>query len=260
MIIEINSINIHYHVSGKGNNLILLHGWDGEIKSFEPIHKHLEKYFKTFSIDFPGFGKSSLPNQPWGTIEYSDILAKFLKKQGINKLIVIAHSFGGRVAIRLAAAYPELINKMILIDSAGIKPKRTYKYYIKVYLYKSIKYMVKMPIINLYTENILKFISKRIGSKDYQNVSGVMRKTFVRIVNEDLKNLLPKIKPPTLLIWGENDQATPVSNGKLMERLIPDSGLVVLRNAGHFSYLENLDEFLLITENFLKDDIKRKHD
>ena len=117
-----------------------------------------------------------------------------------------------------------------------------------------------MPIINLYTENILKFISKRIGSKDYQNVSGVMRKTFVRIVNEDLKNLLPKIKPPTLLIWGENDQATPVSNGKLMERLIPDSGLVILRNAGHFSYLENLDEFLLITENFLKDDIKRKHD
>ena len=125
MITEINSINIHYHVSGTGNNLILLHGWGGDIKSFEPIHKHFEKYFKTFSIDFPGFGKSSLPDQPWSTTEYSELLAKFLKKQGINKLIVIAHSFGGRVAIRLASAYPKLITKMILIDSAGIKPKRS---------------------------------------------------------------------------------------------------------------------------------------
>jgi len=260
LIQTINNINVNYNVFGKGKNVILLHGWGVEIKSFEPVHKHLEKKFRTYSIDFPGFGKSSIPKEPWDTKDYLNILVDFLTEQGISNTIIIAHSFGGRIAIRLASTFPEKVNKMILIDSAGIRPKRPVKYYLKVYSYKLIKYILKLPLFNLYAETILEFFRKKAGSKDYQNAAGVMRQTLVKVVNENLTHLLPNITVPTLLIWGENDRETPISDGKLMERLIPDAGLVVLKNAGHFSYLEKLDEFLLIIDSFLKNDIEERHD
>ena len=256
MLITINHLKINYHVSGKGRNVVLLHGWGAKISSFEPIHQYLDKSCRVYSIDFPGFGQSDPPPIPWGTAEYTEVVQQLMHALEIDNPILIGHSFGGRVAIRLALMEP--IHKLILVDSAGIKPKRPLKYYLKVYSYKLLKKLADLPFLKSYLKNTVEAIKNKAGSKDYQNASGVMRATLVKVVNEDLTALLPQISVPTLLMWGEHDQATPVSDGKLMEQLIPDAGLVVLKNAGHFSYLDKLDEFLLIISHFLKEDLESK--
>jgi pimeloyl-ACP methyl ester carboxylesterase len=254
MLITINDLKLNYHVSGKGRNVMLLHGWGANIPSFEPIHRYLEPSFRVYSIDFPGFGQSEPPPTPWGTADYTEIIQQLMHALDIQNPIVIGHSFGGRVAIRLALKEP--IHKLILIDSAGIKPKRRIDYYFKVYSYKLLKKLAELPILKSYLTNTVEAFKNKAGSKDYQKASGIMRSTLIKVVNEDLTALLPKIPVPTLLMWGEHDQATPVSDGQLMEQLIPDAGLVVLKNAGHFCYLEKLDEFLLIIGHFLKKDME----
>jgi pimeloyl-ACP methyl ester carboxylesterase len=255
LFITINNLKINYHVSGKGHDVLLLHGWGAKIQSFEPVHQHLEKYFRVYSIDLPGFGDSEPPPIPWGTEDYTELVQQFIQHLHINNPILMGHSFGGRIAIRLALR--EKIHKLILVDSAGLKPKRKLDYYLKVYSYKLLKKMASLPILKLYLKNTLNNFQNKAGSKDYQNASGIMKATFVKVVNEDLKDLLRQIQISTLLMWGENDTATPVSDGQMMEKLIPDAGLVVLKNAGHFSYLDKLNEFILIINNFLKDDMNK---
>lgn len=254
MIIEVDDLKINYKVSGKGKDVVILHGWGGSIKSFEPVHHELENYFRTYSFDLPGFGMSDPPPVPWGVADYTQLIKKVISKLNIHAPIIISHSFGGRIAINYAAENET--HKLIFVDSAGIKPKRKLMYYIKVYSYKTIKNLLRLPILKAYSESILEKYKRKLGSEDYRNISGVMQQTMVKVVNEDLKHRLPLIKSPTLLIWGENDTATPVSDGKIMERLIPDAGLVVLKNAGHFCYLEKLGDFLIIVKNFLKNDME----
>ncbi|RSL30107.1 alpha/beta hydrolase [Salibacterium salarium] len=252
MEIDIDGIKVHYHVSGKGTDIMLLHGWGVDMQAFAPVHKALEKHFRVWSIDFPGFGNSEEPPEPWTVGNYTDFFGLLLEKLQINQPILVGHSFGGRVSIKYASAHP--VRKVILVDSAGIKPKRKPKYYVKVYTYKAFKNLLNMPILNRYKDTILTKVKGKLGSADYKNVSGIMQQTMVKVVNEDLRHHLPHIKVPTLLVWGENDEATPVEDGRLMEQMIPDGGLVVLNNAGHYSYLDKLNQFLLVIDSFLQKD------
>jgi len=166
---------------------------------------------------------------------------------GIVKADLIGHSFGGRIIISLAANFPEKVGKLILVDSAGIRPKRTARYYLRALMAKTGKRLSSLP---LFGKGLKDVIYSRIGSKDYRE-AGNMRGTMVKVVNEDLTPLLAKIKAPTLLIWGEEDKETPISHARIMERQIEDAGLVILKGAGHFSYLDNLAQFCLIAANFL---------
>jgi pimeloyl-ACP methyl ester carboxylesterase len=202
----------------------------------------------------PGFGKSDEPRQAWGSDDYKDTVARFLDSLAIENPILIGHSYGGKVSIRLAAE--RSVNKLVLIDSAGIRPTRTMGYYLRVYSYKAAKAVLELPVVSSLFAGTVERFKSRMGSEDYRNASGVMRQTLVRSVNEDVRELLPRIKAPTLLVWGENDTATPVSDGRLMEKLIPDAGLVVFKNAGHFSYLDKLNDFLIVISEFLKKDME----
>ena len=250
--INIDGINIHYQIDGAGSEILLLHGWGGSVASFAPVHQHLAQHFRACSVDFPGFGSSDQPPAPWGTMEYATLMEKFIHAVFQENPIVIGHSFGGRVGIRLAAE--GMVGKMVLVDAAGIRPKRSLRYYSKVYSYKLMKRLLLLPGISRYGEEILENWRRSTGSADYQNASGVMRQSLVRVVNEDLTRLLPKIKIPTLLVWGDKDTATPLADGQKMERLIPGAGLVVFKNAGHFSYLENLDQFLRVLDSFFQEE------
>jgi pimeloyl-ACP methyl ester carboxylesterase len=212
MFATINTLKVHYHVSGAGHDLLLLHGWGTDLTAFTPVHSHLETSFRVYSLDFPGFGQSDPPPSVWGTQEYADFVRQFLKEFHMTNPILIGHSFGGRISIRLAST--ESIPKVILVDSAGIRPRRSWTYYLKVSFYKSMKAVVTtLPIVKDHAEQILERFRRTSGSTDYQQTSGVMRGTFIKVVNEDLRHLLPKILAPTLLIWGENDEATPVADG-----------------------------------------------
>lgn len=252
MFITLDNLKIHYKTSGTGKNVVLLHGWGANIDSFTPVHHDLDKHFQVYAIDLPGFGHSEAPADSWGTTEYTNLVRQFLNALHIENPILIGHSFGGRLAIRLATT--EKINKLILVDSAGIRPRRKLNYYFKVYSYKLLKHIANLPILRIYLQNTVENVKKKVGSTDYQNANGVMRAILVKVVNEDLRELLPHIQVPTLLIWGENDTATPIADGKLMVKLLPDAGLVILKNAGHFSYLDKLNEFLLIINHFLQED------
>jgi len=220
-------------------------GWGGSADSFFPVFNFLKAYFEVYAIDFPGFGRSSLPREVWGVEDYSELVYSFLKELKIDRVYVIAHSFGGRVAIVLASSYPELVGKLVLVNSAGLIPKRRLNYYLKVYSFKLLKrlfLLLGMDLTPLY----------RIwGSKDYRE-AGPLRPIFVRVVNQDLRNHLPLIRCPTLLVWGDEDRETPLYFGEIMEREIPKAKLFVFKGAGHFSYLERLDEFNKMVLEFLK--------
>ena len=246
---EINGLNISYQVAGDGKVVLLLHGWGGEAASFQPVFEWLAQSHKVYALDLPGFGKSQMPPTAWkNTSDYAQCVAAFLEKIGIPKTHLIGHSFGGRISIILSAEYPEKVDKLILVDSAGIKPPRTVKYYFRVGIAKVGKLLRRSGKYGDYLANA---VSQRTGSKDYRGAGG-MRPTLVRVVNQDLRPLLSRIDASTLLIWGENDKDTPVSFGRIMEEEIPDAGLVVLREAGHFSYLDKFPQFCRIVASFLQ--------
>lgn len=250
MNIEIDGLKVHYEVGGTGESVVLLHGWGGQSESFKPVFDYLINGYNAYALDLPGFGNSDTPPCPWGADDYARLISGFFEKLQVAKAHIIGHSFGGRIAIVLAAKQPEKVDKLILVDSAGIKPRRTVKYRVRVSIAKMGKFLFSAQRFGTFGENIRNAISNLVGSKDYQD-AGEMRGTFVKIVNEDLRPLLPKIRASTLLVWGENDTATPISHAKIMENDIEDAGLVVLQNAGHFSYLDNCPQFCRIVSRFL---------
>ena len=245
---EINNLNISYQVAGEGDVILLLHGWGGEAASFQPLSEWLAHSHKVYTLDLPGFGKSQMPPTAWDTSDYALFVIAFLEKFCIPKVHLIGHSFGGRISIILSAEHPEKVDKLILVNSAGIKPPRTTKYYLRVGMAKVGKLLRQCGTSGVRLANAM---AARAGSKDYQE-AGEMRATLVKVVNQDLRSLLPQISASTLLIWGENDKDTPVSFGKIMEKEIPDAGLVVLKAAGHFSYLDQFSQFCRIVASFLK--------
>lgn len=257
MVVEIEGLKIHFKVSGQGRDLVLLHGWGADLSLMNPIHKHFERYFHTFSVDLPGFGLSDQPPHKWGVADYANVVKGFLLSQGLQCPVLMGHSFGGKVSIYLAAQQVP-IHKLILVDSSGIVPKRDSKYYFKVYSYKTARRIMQLPGFKQIFRSRLEELKNNSGSEDYRNARGVMRETLVKVINEDLTGMLAQIKVPTLLMWGADDTATPVSDARLMEQLIPDAGLVVLDNAGHYSYLDRLPDFLHITTQFLKEDMEIK--
>jgi len=252
VFVDIQNINVHYEVSGEGQDVVLLHGWGTSMETFETVHNMLDDNFRVFSIDFPGFGESQEPPEAWSVDDYAQFLAGFIEKLGIEKPILIGHSFGCRVITRYA--YDHDVHKIIFTGGAGIKPKRKLDYYIKVYTYKFVKKLLDLPIINRYKEDILTKWKGKVGSSDYKQASAVMQQTLSKVVNEDLREYMPHIDVPTLLVWGENDTATPLEDGKLMEELFPDAGLVTFEKAGHYAFLEQNKRFLVIVDNFLEQD------
>lgn len=250
MFIELEGLKVFYDFAGEGDTTVLMHGWGGQVASLKPVFDYLVKSYKVYAFDFPGFGKSGPPEEPWGSEDYGRFVAKFFKAVNIKKTNIIAHSFGGRVAIWLAANFPEMVNKLVLVNSAGIKPRRTLKYYIKMAIVKTGKRILLLPIYGRYGQSLLNNLYRLVGSKDYQQQTGIMRATLVKVVNEDLRWLLPKVIAPTLLIWGEDDKDVPLCYAKIMEKEIKDAGLVVLKGAGHFSYLDRFSDFCLVVSKF----------
>ena len=252
MHIDIDGLNINYIDEGKGRHVLLLHGWGGSIQTMMPIFNILKEKFRVVALDLPGFGNSDIPKEPWNSYDYAECINKFIEELNLNEIILFGHSHGGRISIVLASKY-NFVKKLILIDSAGIIPKRKAKYYIKVYWFKMLKKIyLTFPFKNK-QENLDKFY-KKFGSRDYRDAEGVMRQTMVKVINDNLLRLLSDIKAPTLLIWGENDEDTPLYMGEMMEKEIPDSGLVILKGAGHYSYIDNYEQFRAIINVFLKED------
>jgi len=228
-------MNYRLHI-GSGIPVVLLHGWGGSLKSFEYCEKWFADRGRTvINIDLLGFGESEMPKSTYTIFDYASDIGNLLDKLGYNVYYLIGHSFGGRIAIILGSS--QKVKKMILVDSAGIKPRRGPRFY-----YKTLKYKVKKR---------LKLNTKNLGSSDYKALHPQMRSVFVSVVNTHLNKRVKAIKASTLIVWGSKDKDTPLYMAKYLNRHIKDSGLVIFDGASHYSYLDRYGDFVLIADKFL---------
>ncbi|MDE6190274.1 MAG: alpha/beta hydrolase [Muribaculum sp.] len=250
--ITVNGATVHYTVSeGDGKPIVLMHGWGCNTTTLASIEKvAVDAGCKVYNIDFPGHGESPDPPAVWGVEEYTQVLEKIVDAEAISRPSLLGHSFGGRVGILYSSRHDD-VDKLILVDAAGIKPRRSAKYYVKVYSFKAWKKWLYMLMGKEKAEKKLDAYRAKAGSSDYAGASPRMRAILSKVVNEDLKHRMPHIKASTLLIWGENDTATPLSDAKYMERNIPGAGLVSFPGCGHYSFLDNPYQFAAVLRSFL---------
>jgi pimeloyl-ACP methyl ester carboxylesterase len=247
--LEVQGLRTRHLISGEGPRAVLvLHGWGASIEAAYPIVAGLAPVARVHALDLPGFGDSALPPEPWGVEQYQAFVAAYMDAVGVARATIVAHSNGGRIAIRMAATEPGRVAKLVLVDAAGIRPKRTFRWYRRVAMAKAGKHAARH--FGAPGERLRDALLAKAASADYA-AAGELRPTLVKLVNADLRPYMPRIAAPTLLVWGAEDTDTPVAMAQEMERLIPDTGLVVLQGAGHFSYADQPARFARIVSHFI---------
>lgn len=221
---------------GTGKNVVFLHGWGASVSAFLFVAKAICDRFRVTLLDFAGFGESEEPDGTYGVKDYASDVEALLSLLEINEAVFVGHSFGGRVCLELAATRPELVKKLALVDSAGLKPRRGLKYYLKVGAHKLLRLLG------------LKGLK---GSSDYRVLSDNMRLVFKNVVNYDQTYLLQSVKCPTAIFWGDKDRDTPKYMAKKFNKYIADSSIFWL-NGGHFAYAEDSRKFIAILKAFIK--------
>ena len=238
MFKKIRNVKINYKQYGKGDEVVLLHGWGQNIEMMKPLGDHLMDHYHVTIIDLPGFGLSKEPVYAYTIFDYAEVLHELLLELGIDNPIIMGHSFGGRIAIVYASKYK--VCKLVLFGSPCVRHEVKSK---KQSFFKAVK---KVKVFN----PMLNALKKHMGSEDYKKATPKMRDVLVKTVNEDLSEYAKKIKCPCLLIWGDNDEAVPVSQAKELDGLLKDSALIILPGT-HYCYLENLHQVIDILNNFL---------
>ncbi len=238
-------INYEYFDNKSKTSLVFLHGWGQNIKMMESLAKPFCKKYNVLIIDLPGFGDSAEPKEVWSIYDYSEMVNELLKELKIKNPILIGHSFGGKISLAYAIKYNP--KKIVLLASPY--KKNIKKPTLKMKVYKTVK---KIPLLN----KLEGFVKNHVGSTDYKNASEMMKKILVNHVNLDLTEELKNIKCPTLLIWGTNDNAVSYEDGKELEKLIPNAGLVTYEGCTHYAYLERLDQTIRVLNSFIGSDEK----
>ena len=256
----INGLNINYIDEGQGPMLVLLHGWGSNIDLFSGIVNFAKGKYHVVAMDMPGFGKSDEPKEPMNVDDYVDFVLEFIKAlyPDEKQIIFLGHSMGGRVIIKLASGLFDgrlkagfTIPKVVLTDAAGVIPVKTEAQKKKTGRYHFYKNILTKTGMAKAFPGTLDALQKKFGSADYAAASPVMRQSLVKVVNEDLVPYMKDVTMPALLIWGDMDTATPLSDGQLMEKEMPEAGLAVINGVGHYSFLENPVLYNRILGSFL---------
>jgi pimeloyl-ACP methyl ester carboxylesterase len=242
VFVEVDGLRVNLEQAGHGPPLLLLHGWGGSARSFASLIPVLAGAFSVCAPDFPGFGLSALPPVPWGVADYVTFVRRLLERLQWPRAHLLGHSHGGRVAIALAAERPSTVDRLVLVDSAGIRPPRTLALRSRGLLARTARRVLGHPLAGVAGRKSLAALYRRLGMTDYAS-AGPLRATFVKLVNEDLSALLPRIEAPTLVVWGARDTETPLWMGLQIARDVPNAKLTVLPGAGHYSYLDAPQRF-----------------
>lgn len=253
MEIVVDGYKISYKITGEGKEtVVILQGWGTEFSVYDSVADCISSQYRVLQFDLPGFGASEEPREAWDVDAYADFFLKLMDALKISEAVLIGHSYGGRVIIKLASreTLPLEISRIVLVDSAGILPKRTWRQKMKIKRYKILKKLVNLKLVYKICPELIDEWKSKQGSEDYRNATPMMRQCMVKAVNEDLTELLPKIRQETLLIWGDMDTATPIADAKLMEERIPDAGLAVIPGTGHFCFLEKPGQFAGIMRSY----------
>lgn len=234
------SINYSYYDNESDVSLVFLHGWGQNIEMMMSLAKPFIKKNKVLLIDLPGFGLSEEPKEVWSLEDYADMTHKLITKLKMKNVVLIGHSFGGKISICYSLKYDT--NKLVLLASPFKKAIK--KDNIKT---KSLKLLKKVPVLN----KLEGYVKKHVGSTDYRNASDMMRRILVKHVNTDLSDEVKNIKCPTVLVWGTNDSAVSYDDALELEKLIPNAGLVTYEGCTHYAYLERLNQTINVINSFI---------
>ena len=250
-MLGINGLETYFTEAGRGDPVLLLHGWGASSQSLAPLCGALADSFRVLAPDLPGFGWSQAPPVAWGSADYAGHVGRLMQETGLAGAALVGHSFGGRVAITPAPKQPALVSRLVRVASAGIRPRRRAGYYVRVGGVKLARWVFSLPGWGATGRRMLSKMSDRFGSRDYR-AAGKMRPTLVKVVNEDLAPLLPAVRAPTLILWGDRDQEVPRSAMEITAARIPHARLIVFEGAGHFPFLDMREKFCRTVEEFLR--------
>lgn len=249
-------INLYYEKYGNHKkSIVILPGWGDTRKTFDYLISFLENYFTIYVVDYPGFGNTSFPNKNLTIYDYSNLIYEFIKFLNLDDPILVGHSFGGRIIITLLGYYQYKFSNVILMNSAGIKPKKTLFKRFKTFFYKFLQKSANLLPKNLKAK-LKNYLFNKFSSSDYKNLNDNMKITFKNVINEDLTPYLKNIRTKALLIWGNKDYDTPIRDANIMNKYIDNSELIILDKASHFSYLEQPNLINRIFFEQLKNEIK----
>ena len=231
-------ISLYYEKHGEqGNTIIILPGWGNTRPTFQNLISSLSASSTVYILDYPGFGNTKFPNHSMTIFDYADMIHSFIVDLNLEDAVLIGHSFGGRILTLLDGYYHYPHEHFIFLDCAGIRPKKTFQGWMKGKWYQFLK-KVGHLLPSKTREKYSSWLFQKFASPDYQALPKNMRTTFQNVVNTDLFYYLRRMKSRVLLIWGEKDASTPLSDAEKMKKEIPNSELIVLKNLGHFPYLE----------------------
>jgi len=216
--ILVRGIETNYKIGGRGENFLILHGWNGSSDSWRKIIEILEIKYKVICPDFPGFGKTKTPKIPWSLNDFVEWLKEFTEKLNLKEFFLLGHSFGGRVAIRFSISHPEKVKKLILVNSAGIRQEWGLKEKIIFQISKIGNAIFSKNPFFRFKDGARNFFYRIARIKDYSEAKGVMKETMKKIVEEDLLLDLSKIQKETLIIWGEKDKIIPLKYCFIVQR------------------------------------------
>lgn len=254
-IVQIGEIACTYAAlsTGKPDRLpvLMLHGWGANAAlMLSPAERLHTLGHPVYFIDLPGFGDTSAPSIPWSVFDYANFVIAFCDALALDRVHIVGHSFGGRLGLILGSDHAQRIGKLALVDAAGVPPRRNLLASARLTVYKIIRDGLYRVGARTPADRLRQRYNARYGSADFQAVSGVMRETFKQVIAADLRPYARRVTCPALLIWGSDDADTPLWMGQMLEKLIPDAGLIVFDGAGHYSYLERTAEFVRIVDHF----------
>ncbi len=233
--------------------IVILHGWGLSAKTFAPLIALFRSHgFPVWAPDLPGFGNTKIPLKPLGLSDYVKFLSDYMQTERIVNPIVIAQSFGGRVALKYQATYPGRIHALVLTGTPGFTPVSRKKIVLFITIAKIGKLFFLIPFVSLLRDRVRSWYYYVVGARDYYRAEGVMRETFKRIVREELVTSMKKVHVPTLLVWGADDIIIPVSIARKMNKTIENSKLIVIPDSGHGVSYKNPKEFFRSIYDFLR--------
>jgi pimeloyl-ACP methyl ester carboxylesterase len=248
MQVVVDSLLTQYETLGTGKLVVLLHGWGDSAKGLQGLQRALAKKFQVVAVDLPGFGGTEAPEGIWGLDDYAVFVAHFLQKIGAKKVhMLIGHSNGGAIAVRGLARDILQADKLALLASAGIRGE--YKGRVK-----ALRILTKAG--KAFTTPLPKSVKQKLRKKVYATVGSDMlvaehlQETFKKVVTDDIREDARSISQPTLLVYGEDDESTPVKFGELLHENIDGSTLEILPGAGHFVHIDRPEPVIKAIEEF----------
>ncbi len=248
--IKIDGLEVNYKIAGSGQPILILHGWGGTSDSWIEVQELLSKKYLVVVPDLPGFGKTPSPPVGWSLENYVDFIQKFAQELGMIPMVMLGHSFGGKMATRYSVKYAEDLKRLVLCAPASIRHVRL-RHKVLLVIAKVANLIGSLPFIRRGRPRVRRMFYHAIGRTDYLEAEGVMKEIFLSVLSRNLLPILSSITTPTLVLWGEEDDFVPIEDAYVMKKEIANASIVTFPGIGHTPHKKIPEELVGEIEKFL---------